>query len=68
MRRKIELWRENDGNYSLYEKDGVFLVGDLCGYIFKEWFGLKLNIRKGKSIEGYLSLKFTPIKKKKKQK
>ncbi len=71
MRRKIRLVREGSENYSMYYYEGNgrrygsirFLLGGLCGDMIKGWFGLKRHVPAGGSVEGYLSITFTPIKK-----
>ncbi|KKL99581.1 hypothetical protein LCGC14_1813000 [marine sediment metagenome] len=63
MRKKVEIYRNRSGDYELYEKDGACLAGDLCGIIFKGWFGLKKHLRKGQKVEGYLTLNFKRDKK-----
>lgn len=55
------------GNYFISQ--GLFCLTNtgagLCPTRIKEMFGLKRHLKRNTNINGYLSVKFTPIRKKK---
>lgn len=63
MKEKITLTRRWTGEYVISKGNNIFMY-DLCPRLTKKWLGLKRQL-KDESIEGYLEVKFTPIKKKK---
>lgn len=69
MKKKIKLHRYQDGgSYQIYydkEWEPLFFPSTLCLELTKEWLGLKHHLRKEQTIQGYLEVKFTPIKGKK---
>ncbi len=72
MKRKVVLYRYDDGsNYQIYygkTNQPLFNSQALCPKLTKKWLGLKRHLVGMEKVGGYLEVKFTPTKKRKKAK
>ncbi len=69
MRKEVNLYRNKGYQRGTYDivvttvRGSYPLVSGVCGDAVKTWLGLDKQVQHGRSITGYLSVTFTPIKK-----